>query len=55
MGGRRSWAIEPDEYGGVVVPCNVELLHLLARSGYGAGSLPQAQVASFMNADSVCR
>ncbi len=37
-------AIEPDEYGGVVVPCTVELLNLFARSGYGAGNLPQPQV-----------
>ncbi|MFI7278100.1 DUF4259 domain-containing protein [Streptomyces sp. NPDC049879] len=32
--------IEPDEYGGVVVPCNAELLTVLARAGYGAGALP---------------
>ncbi|WDZ83848.1 DUF4259 domain-containing protein [Micromonospora cathayae] len=32
--------IEPDEYWGVVVPCNLELLHLLARQKYVGASLP---------------
>ncbi|WP_254898167.1 DUF4259 domain-containing protein [Kitasatospora sp. NA04385] len=36
--------IEPDEYWGVAVPCNLELLHVLARAGYGHGSLPEAGV-----------
>ncbi|WP_052852481.1 DUF4259 domain-containing protein [Streptomyces avicenniae] len=36
--------IEPDEYWGVVVPCNVELLTALADAGHGAGSLPTPAV-----------
>ena len=37
-------AIEPDEYWGVAVPCNLELLHVLAQAGYAANSLPEAGV-----------
>ena len=36
--------IEPDEYWGVAVPCNLELLHVLVQAGYAAGSLPEAGV-----------
>lgn len=36
--------IEPDEYGGVVVPANLELLSLLARQGYVGASLPEVEV-----------
>ncbi|MER5641258.1 DUF4259 domain-containing protein [Kitasatospora sp. NPDC002227] len=36
--------LEPDEYWGVAVPCNLELLHALARAGYGGADLPKAQV-----------
>jgi hypothetical protein len=36
--------IEPDGYWGVAVPCNLELLHALAQSGYAAESLPEAGV-----------
>jgi hypothetical protein len=36
--------IEPDEYRGVAVPCNVELLHLVARSGYAGAQLPRPHV-----------
>ncbi|MDX3131063.1 DUF4259 domain-containing protein [Streptomyces europaeiscabiei] len=35
--------IEPDEYWGVVVPANLELLSLLARQGYVGASLPEAE------------
>ncbi|MEV4412314.1 DUF4259 domain-containing protein [Catellatospora sp. NPDC049609] len=37
-------AIEPDEYWGVAVPCNLELLQVLAQAGYAAGRLPEAGV-----------
>ncbi|MGW2051777.1 DUF4259 domain-containing protein [Streptomyces sp. NPDC001858] len=37
-------AIEPDEYWGVAVPANLELLSLLARQGYVGASLPEAEV-----------
>ena len=33
-------AIEPDEYWGVAVPCNLELLHLIAQQGYAGALLP---------------
>ncbi|GAA1640209.1 hypothetical protein GCM10009679_51570 [Saccharothrix algeriensis] len=36
--------IEPDEYWGVAVPCNLELLHVLVQAGYASGSLPEAGV-----------
>ncbi|MFF0225801.1 DUF4259 domain-containing protein [Streptomyces sp. NPDC004629] len=36
--------IEPDEYWGVAVPANLELLSLLARQGYVGASLPEADV-----------
>jgi hypothetical protein len=36
--------IEPDEYWGNAVPCNVELLFVLARAGYGGSSLPRPEV-----------
>ncbi|SCL28241.1 DUF4259 domain-containing protein [Micromonospora inyonensis] len=32
--------IEPDEYWGVAVPCNLELLGLIAAQGYVGASLP---------------
>ncbi len=35
--------IEPDEYWGVAVPANLELLSLLARQGYVGASLPEAE------------
>lgn len=34
--------IEPDEFWGVAVPCNLELLHVLAQAGYASASLPEA-------------
>lgn len=34
--------IEPDEYWGVAVPCNLELLHLIAQQGYVGAQLPDA-------------
>jgi hypothetical protein len=37
-------AIEPDEFWGVAVPCNLELLHVLAQAGYAADYLPEAGV-----------
>ncbi|MFI5532912.1 DUF4259 domain-containing protein [Kitasatospora sp. NPDC051853] len=37
-------AIEPDEYWGVAVPCNLELLHVLAQAGYARDDLPEAEV-----------
>jgi hypothetical protein len=36
--------IEPDEFWGVAVPCNLELLHVLAQAGYAGGRLPEAGV-----------
>ncbi|MGK5671818.1 DUF4259 domain-containing protein [Micromonospora sp. URMC 106] len=40
--------IEPDEYWGVAVPCNLELLHLIARQNYVGVSLPdQATIAGW--------
>lgn len=36
--------IEPDEYWGVAVPANLELLSLLARQGHVGASLPEAEV-----------
>ncbi|MFD9066210.1 DUF4259 domain-containing protein [Kitasatospora purpeofusca] len=36
--------LEPDEYWGVAVPCQLELLHVLARSGHAGGELPAAEV-----------
>ncbi|MDX3076258.1 DUF4259 domain-containing protein [Streptomyces sp. NPDC088354] len=32
--------LEPDEYWGVAVPCNLELLHLLATQGWAGATLP---------------
>ncbi|RBM20204.1 DUF4259 domain-containing protein [Streptomyces sp. PT12] len=32
--------LEPDEYDGVAVPCNLELLHLLGTRGYVGVTLP---------------
>ncbi|RZT77821.1 uncharacterized protein DUF4259 [Micromonospora violae] len=32
--------IEPDEYWGVAVPCNLELLHLIAQQNYVGANLP---------------
>lgn len=32
--------IEPDDYWGVAVPCNLELLHLVARQNYVGAVLP---------------
>jgi hypothetical protein len=32
--------IEPDEYWGVAVPCNLELLHLIAKQNYVGAGLP---------------
>ncbi|MFD3457460.1 DUF4259 domain-containing protein [Streptomyces sp. NPDC058691] len=34
--------LEPDEYWGVAVPCNLELLHLLATQGWVGVTLPEA-------------
>ncbi|MFJ4848317.1 DUF4259 domain-containing protein [Streptomyces sp. NPDC088733] len=34
--------LEPDEYWGVAVPCNLELLHLLATRGWAGTTLPEA-------------
>ncbi|MGI5248872.1 DUF4259 domain-containing protein [Actinacidiphila glaucinigra] len=34
--------LEPDEYWGVAVPCNVELLHLIASRGWAGAVLPAA-------------
>ncbi|MDP9848504.1 DUF4259 domain-containing protein [Streptosporangium lutulentum] len=34
--------IEPDEYWGVAVPCNLELLYLIARQGHVGATLPEA-------------
>ncbi|MEU1623016.1 DUF4259 domain-containing protein [Streptomyces sp. NPDC005722] len=34
--------LEPDEYWGVAVPCNVELLHLIAGRGWAGAVLPAA-------------
>ncbi|MFD8696134.1 DUF4259 domain-containing protein [Kitasatospora purpeofusca] len=36
--------LEPDEYWGVAVPCQLELLHALAQSGHAGGELPKAEV-----------
>jgi hypothetical protein len=38
--------IEPDEYWGIAVPANLELLSLLARQGYVGASLPEAEVVA---------
>ncbi|WP_429516181.1 DUF4259 domain-containing protein [Rhodococcus sp. BE178] len=35
--------IEPDEYWGVAVPCNLELLHLIAQQHYVGVTLPDAE------------
>lgn len=32
--------IEPDEYWGVAVPCNLDLLHLIAQQNYVGANLP---------------
>lgn len=36
--------IEPDEYWGVAVPCNLELLHLIAQQGHVGACLPEPEV-----------
>ncbi|MFJ5118634.1 DUF4259 domain-containing protein [Kitasatospora sp. NPDC088548] len=36
--------LEPDEYWGVAVPCNLELLHLIASQHYVGAELPPADV-----------
>ncbi|WP_406096256.1 DUF4259 domain-containing protein [Streptomyces sp. NBC_01013] len=36
--------LEPDEYGGVTVPCNLELLLVLDRQGWVGVTLPPAEV-----------
>ncbi|MFJ4793667.1 DUF4259 domain-containing protein [Kitasatospora purpeofusca] len=36
--------LEPDEYWGVAVPCQLELLHVLAQAGHAGGELPEAEV-----------
>ncbi|MFI6230906.1 DUF4259 domain-containing protein [Micromonospora echinospora] len=36
-------AIEPDEYWGVAVPCNLELLHLLGQQRYVGVRLPDPE------------
>ncbi|GAA1400630.1 DUF4259 domain-containing protein [Catellatospora coxensis] len=36
--------IEPDEYWGVAVPCNLELLHLIAQQGWVGAELPEPEV-----------
>ncbi|WNI24387.1 DUF4259 domain-containing protein [Streptomyces sp. ITFR-16] len=36
--------IEPDEYGGVAVPCNLELLLMLDAAGWVGVTLPPAEV-----------
>ncbi|WP_436772353.1 DUF4259 domain-containing protein [Yinghuangia sp. YIM S09857] len=38
--------IEPDEYWGVAVPCNLELLELLAAQGHVGTQLPEAAVVA---------
>jgi hypothetical protein len=38
--------IEPDEYWGVAVPCNLELLHRLAELGYVGVELPNPDLAA---------
>jgi len=37
-------ALEPDEYRGVAVPCNLELLDLLSRTGHVGVVLPKVDV-----------
>ncbi|MGW4027829.1 DUF4259 domain-containing protein [Streptomyces sp. NPDC004838] len=39
-------ALEPDDYWGVAVPCNLELLHLLASQGHVGAELPKAEVVA---------
>ncbi|MEU3961186.1 DUF4259 domain-containing protein [Streptomyces buecherae] len=36
--------LEPDEYRGNAVPCDLELLYVLTRAGYGAQRLPRPEV-----------
>ncbi|WP_406110641.1 DUF4259 domain-containing protein [Kitasatospora purpeofusca] len=36
--------IEPDEYWGEAVPCQLELLHVLAQAGHATEGLPKAEV-----------
>lgn len=36
--------LEPDQFWGVAVPCNLELLHLVAEQGYVGAELPEAEV-----------
>ncbi|MCX4866788.1 DUF4259 domain-containing protein [Streptomyces sp. NBC_00257] len=36
--------LEPDEYDGVAVPCNVELLCLMAEQGYVGAGVPEPAV-----------
>jgi hypothetical protein len=37
-------ALEPDDYDGVVVPCDIELLCLIAEQGYVGSKVPDAAV-----------
>ncbi|MFJ6573826.1 DUF4259 domain-containing protein [Streptomyces sp. NPDC091292] len=36
--------LEPDEYWGVALPCNLELLHTIAARGYVGAEVPDAEV-----------
>ncbi|MDT0265895.1 DUF4259 domain-containing protein [Streptomyces sp. DSM 44915] len=38
--------LEADEYWGVAVPCQLELLTVLARAGYGGGMLPKPEAVA---------
>ncbi|WP_405751682.1 DUF4259 domain-containing protein [Streptomyces sp. NBC_00012] len=38
--------LEPDEYDGVAVPCNVELLCLIAEQGHVGASVPEPAVVA---------
>ena len=35
--------VEPDEYWGVTVPCNLELLYVIAKRGYVGCMLPESE------------
>ncbi|MEU3218319.1 DUF4259 domain-containing protein [Streptomyces sp. NPDC006971] len=37
--------LEPDDYGGVVVPCDIDLLCLIAERGYVGAVVPEPAVA----------
>ncbi|MFF1906730.1 DUF4259 domain-containing protein [Kitasatospora sp. NPDC058218] len=43
--------LEPDEYWGVAVPCNLELLHLIASRHYVGAGLPSAATIEGWKAD----